>query len=242
MTSHRAILYGVGVGPGDPELMTLKAVRLIRENQVIAVPGHRPTASVAYRIAVQSVPELAEKELVSLPMPMVRDQALLRSAHRECAGFLQSYLDRGQNVVCLTLGDPTVYSTFSYLQRLLEEDGYPVQVVSGVPSFCAAAARLGVPLAEWDEPLHVLPAAHIENYAMTQDGNYVLMKCGHRMKNLKAYVKDSGRLVYVAENCGMPDEKLCRSVSEMPDEAGYFSLALVKCDTDRQTEKKCEKL
>ncbi len=234
MIYHPGVLYGVGVGPGDPELMTLKAVRLIRENQVIAVPGIHPTDSVAYRIAVQSVPELAEKELVPLSLPMVRDRVMLHSAHRECAGLLQSYLDRGQNVVCLTLGDPTVYSTFSYLQRLLEEDGYPVQVVSGVPSFCAAAARLGVPLAEWDEPLHIFPAAHTEQFRMEQNGNYVLMKCGSRMKNVKGYVKDSGRSVYAVENCGMPDEKLCRSVSEMPDEAGYFSLVIVKDATDRQ--------
>lgn len=237
MIYHPAVLYGVGVGPGDPELMTLKAVRLIRENQVIAVPGIHPTDSVAYRIAVQSVPELAEKELVPLPLPMVRDRMILRSAQRECAGLLQSYLDRGQNVVCLTLGDPTVYSTFSSLQRLLEEDGYPVQVVSGVPSFCAAAARLGVPLAEWDEPLHILPAAHTEQFRMEQNGNYVLMKCGRRLKNIKASVKDSGRFVYAAENCGMPDEKFFRDVSEMPDEAGYFSLVLVKNNTDWQTEK-----
>ena len=75
---HRGIAYGVGVGPGDPELMTLKACRLIRENDVIAVPGKVPQDAVAYKIAVQAVPELAEKELIPVYMPMVKDRAVIK--------------------------------------------------------------------------------------------------------------------------------------------------------------------
>ena len=74
----RGTIYGVGVGPGDPELMTLKAVRLIRENRYIALPSEEPRGSLAYGIAVQAAPELAEKELVPVHMPMVRDKAKLR--------------------------------------------------------------------------------------------------------------------------------------------------------------------
>ena len=77
----RGIAYGVGVGPGDPELMTQKAIRLIRENDVIAVPGQAAKASVAYGIAASMVPELAQKELVPVPMPMTRDKERLRKAH-----------------------------------------------------------------------------------------------------------------------------------------------------------------
>ena len=135
----RGIAYGVGVGPGDPELMTQKAIHLIRENDVIAVPGQDAKASVAYGIAAAMVPELAQKELVPVPMPMTRDKERLRKAHVEGARLIESYLNRGKNVVYLTLGDPSIYGSFSYLQRLLLADGYPVETVPGVPSFSAAA-------------------------------------------------------------------------------------------------------
>ncbi len=106
--------YGVGVGPGDPELITLKAIRLIRENEVIAVPGQEARESVAYQIAVQAVPELSGKNLIPISMPMVKDRRKIEEAHREGAALLRQYLDKGQNVVYLTLGDPTIYCTFSY--------------------------------------------------------------------------------------------------------------------------------
>ena len=155
----RGKAYGVGVGPGDPELMTLKAVRLIRENEVIAVPGRDAKSSAAYRIAERSVPEIAEKTLVPIYMPMARDRKKMDEEHRKGAALLEKYLDTGRNVIYLTLGDPTIYCTFSYLQHILESEGYEVELVSGIPSFCAAAARLGIPLTEWDEQLHVIPSA-----------------------------------------------------------------------------------
>ena len=105
------ILFGTGIGPGDPELMTLKAVRLIRENDTIAVPGEKPEESIAYQIAVQAVPELAEKELVAIPMPMTKNAKELEENHRRGAEKIEELLDAGKNVVFLTLGDPTVYST-----------------------------------------------------------------------------------------------------------------------------------
>ena len=105
--------YGVGVGPGDPEYMTLKAIRVIRENEVIAVPGKVAQESVAYKIAVQAVPELAQKTLVPVWMPMVKDRARIDEEHRKGAKLLEEYLDQGKNVVYITLGDPTVYCTFT---------------------------------------------------------------------------------------------------------------------------------
>ena len=224
----KGIAYGVGVGPGDPELMTLKAVRLIRENEVIALPGKDPRETTAYQIAVRAVPELAKKELVPICMPMVKDRQRIDEAHRKGAETLETYLDQGRNVVFLTLGDPTVYCTFSYLQHYLEADGYPVELVSGITSFCAAAARLGIPVAEWDEPIHILPAAHKTEDRLELEGSYVLMKSASHMKEVKALLKASGRSVGAVMNCGMVNEAVYRSADEIPDDASYYSLIIAK--------------
>ena len=224
----RGIAYGVGVGPGDPELMTLKAIRLIRENEVIAVPGKVPQEAVAYQIAVAVVPELADKELVSVYMPMIKDRTLIDAEHRKGAKLLEQYLDQGKNVVYITLGDPTVYCTFSYLQHILEADGYQVELVPGITSFCAAAARLNLPLVEWDEPLHVVPAVHKTADPLDQPGTYVLMKSASHMAEVKGLLCASGRDVQAVENCSMATEKVYRSVEEIPDDAGYFSLIVAK--------------
>ena len=222
------ILYGVGVGPGDPELMTLKAVRMIRENPVIAVPGTDPRSSTAYQIAVQAVPELAEKELIFADLPMIRDREKLKEIHAGTARRMEEYLDRGKNVVFLTLGDPTVYSTFSYLQHIVEADGYETGLVSGVTSFCAAAACLNQPLVEWQEPLHILPAVHMKELKLKENGTYVLMKSGRRMADAREVLRSSGRRVSMVENCGMPGERVYRDLEEVPDRSGYFSVLIAR--------------
>ena len=224
----RGIAYGVGVGPGDPEYMTLKAVRLIRENDVIAVPGKEPKESAAYKIAAAAVPEIAGKELVPVFMPMMKDRELIAREHQKAAKLLEGYLARGKNVVCLTLGDPTIYSTFSYIQHILEADGYQAEFVSGITSFCAAAARLSLPLAEWDEPLHVIPAVHKPEEELKQPGTYVLMKPAREIKTVKERLRRSRRRVVMVENCDMKQEKVYRGVDEIPDDVGDFSLIIAK--------------
>lgn len=224
----KGTLYGVGVGPGDPELMTLKAVRLIRENMIIAVPGADPKETVAYKIAVQAVPELTEKELLPIYMPMTHDPEELEKNHTKGAIALEEVLDQGKNIVFLTLGDPCVYSTFSYLQKRVEKDGYHTELVSGITSFCAAAARLNIPLSEWNEQLHVVPAVHRLDSTLNESGNYILMKSGKKMNQVKEILSQSGRDVLMVENCGMENEHIYRSVEEIPDDAGYYSLIIAK--------------
>ena len=224
----KGIAYGVGVGPGDPEYMTLKAIRLIRENDVIAVPGKVAKDAVAYKIAAAVVPELENKELLPIYMPMIKDRELIDAEHKKAARLVESYLDQGKNVVYLTLGDSTIYCTFSYIQHYLEADGYTVELVAGIPSFCAAAARLNTPLTEWDEPLHVLPGIHDLDNDMALKGNYVVMKSASKMAAVKDMIRRSGRRAVMAENCSMENEKLYHSVDEIPDDAGYFSLIIAK--------------
>ena len=224
----KGIAYGVGVGPGDPKLMTLRAIELIRENDVIAVPGKEPKESIAYKIAAAVVPEIADKELVPVYMPMIKDRALIDEEHKKGAALLKKYLDQGKNVVYITLGDPTIYCTFSYLQHYLEADGYPVELVPGISSITAAAARLNLPLTEWDEPLHVLPAVHKTDAAMDLPGTYVLMKSASHMKDVKETLRKSGKDVQAVIDCGMPTEQVYRSLEEIPDDAGYFALVIAK--------------
>lgn len=222
------ILYGTGVGPGDPELMTLKAVRLIRENEVIALPGPIPEETVAYQIAVQAVPELADKTLVSVNMPMTHDREEINKNHEKAADLLEDYLKKGQNVVFLTLGDPTIYSTYLYVQKKISARGYETRLASGITSFCAAAARTNTSLVEWNEQLHILPAVHRLDSRLEQSGNYVLMKSGRKMNQVKEILAESGRDVIMVENCGMKNEKIYRGIEEIPDDAGYYSLIIAK--------------
>ncbi len=222
------ILYGVGVGPGDPELMTLKAVRLICENEVIALPGPKAKETVAYQIAVQAVPQLSEKTLLSVAMPMTHDKEEMQRNHDRAADQIETYLKQGQNVVFLTLGDPTIYSTYLYVQKRILSRGFEAELVSGITSFCAAAARTNTSLAEWNEQLHILPAVHRLDSILEQPGNYVLMKSGKKMQQVKEILSASGRDVIMVENCGMENEQIYRSVKEIPDDAGYYSLIIAK--------------
>ena len=224
----RGKAYGIGVGPGDPELMTLKAVKTIKENHVVCVPGKDVKETTAYKIAVQAVPELKSKELVPVYMPMVTDREELEYNFKIGAKTIEEYLDKGENVVFLTLGDPAVYSTFTYLQHIMKEDGYETEIIPGITSFCAAASRLNIPLCEWDEPLHIIPAFHNTDMLPEEEGNYVLMKSGRHMKDVKDMLLNSGRSVYAVENCGMEGEKVYRDISEIPDDAGYFSIVIAK--------------
>lgn len=222
------ILYGVGVGPGDPELMTLKAARLIRQNDIIACPGPVARETVAYQIAVQAAPELTEKTLVPVNMPMTHDRAEMDRNHDRAAAIIEEYLKQDQNVVFLTLGDPTIYSTYLYVQKRVEAHGYRTELVSGITSFCAAAARTNTSLVEWNEQLHVIPAVHRLEDRLSLPGNYVLMKSGKKMDQVKEILAASGRDVVMVENCGMENEHVYHGVDQIPDDAGYYSLIIAK--------------
>lgn len=221
-------LYGVGVGPGDPELLTLKALRLIRGADKIAVPGTKPEESVAYKIVKGAYPKLDEKEMMAIPMPMTKDKEKLEKAHKEGTEMVREALDKGQNVVFLTLGDPTVYSTYLYIHKKIQELGYDTEIVSGITSFCAVAARLNMSLVEKAEPLHVIPASYQIEEALKLPGTKVLMKAGKKMKEVKARIQELGEEAVMIENCGMPDEKIYRSAEEIPEDAGYYSLVIIK--------------
>jgi precorrin-2/cobalt-factor-2 C20-methyltransferase len=222
------IMYGIGVGPGDPELMTLKAVRRIREMDVIAIPHSDKSICTAYQIAKTAVPEIEEKECLYLPMPMTKDKKVLKDSHESAAKAVMERLDRGENVGFITLGDVTIYSTCSYLLERLWKEGYATRLESGITSFCAVAARLGIPLVTGAEELHVIPASYQIKDALKLPGVKVLMKAGRQMKAVKEEISTSGLEAVMVENCGMSDERVYHSLLEIPDEAGYYSLIIVR--------------
>ena len=137
-------LYGVGVGPGDPELLTLKALRLVKEAEVIALPGQVPEDTVAFKIVEGAYPELGKKELLAVPFPMSKDPEVLKSYHDAGAEKVKAVLDQGKDVVFLTLGDPTVYSTYLYIHHRLVAQGYETEIVCGITSFCCICTEPGV--------------------------------------------------------------------------------------------------
>lgn len=225
-------LYGVGVGPGDPELLTLKAVRLIREADVIAVPGKDvnalPLESVAYKIALSACPEISGKCAITVLMPMTKEKSELEAAHLNGAITIADFLENGKNVVFLTLGDPTVYSTYIYVHKKVIEMGYEAEIINGIPSFCAVAARLNTGLAEQSDQIHIIPASYSPEDALRFPGTKVFMKAGKNIKKVRDILLSANADCVMIENCGMEDEKIYMTAKEIPDTAGYYSLMIVK--------------
>lgn len=223
-----AIFYGVGVGPGDPELLTLKAVRIIEECDVLAVPGRTKEDSVAYGIALAAVPEIRQKETICIHMPMTKDEKKLKESHENGAVQIIRLLEQGRSVAFLTLGDPTIYSTYLYLQKYVQEAGYETEIISGIASFLAAGAALNTGLVEKKQQLHVIPSSYEIEDALKLPGTKVLMKAGKKMPLVKEAVARMAADVYLVENCGMDGERICHGADEIPEDAGYYSLIILK--------------
>lgn len=222
------ILYGVGVGPGDPELLTLKAVRIIKECDVIVIPTADKATCTAYNIVRQALPEVEEKEVISVVMPMTKDKKKLIESHLLGAGKVEEYLRRGRKTAFLTLGDPTVYSTYIYIHKLILQKGYKAEIINGIPSFCAVAAKLREGLAEGAEQLHIIPGSYKIEDALTLPGTKVLMKTGSKLGEVKDQLKTLNAAAAMVENCGLEGEKIYKTLEEIPEEAGYYSLIIAK--------------
>ena len=223
----KGILYGVGVGPGDPELMTVKAVKTLQQAHWIALPdtgGDKSALSIA-------APYIEGKPLIPCPAPMTRDKETLQKAHGEGARRIVEKLEQGEDVAFITLGDPSVYSTYIYLHRLVQKAGYEARMIPGVPSFCAAAAALSISLCDGGEPLHILPASYEGTEELLRlKGSKVLMKSGKSLHKVKETLREMGLegRVQMAECCSMENERLYKGFEEIPDESSYFSILIVK--------------
>ncbi|MEJ2857193.1 MULTISPECIES: precorrin-2 C(20)-methyltransferase [unclassified Saccharothrix] len=227
-------LYGVGVGPGDPELVTVKAARLIGEADVVVFHSARHGRSVARNIAACYMrPDQIEEQLVYPVTTEDSDdyQGEIDAFYEECAARLAAHLDAGRTVVVLAAGDPFFYGSYMHLHKRLA-DRYPAEVVPGVTSVSAGAAVIGKPLVERDEVLTVLPgtlpadtlAAHLSS------GDPVaIMKLGRTFPQVRAALERSGRLdeAWYVERATTGKQRTSPLSEVDADGVPYFSLALL---------------
>lgn len=153
-------LYGLGVGPGDPELITVKAFRLLQQSPVIAYPKKRMgSKSYAHQIAELYV-KPSDKEMLGLVFPMTRDQDILDREWNKTVELVWERLREGKDVAFVTEGDPMFYSTFIHMMRVMQKahPEVPIVTIPGVSSFLGAASRFNLPLADGDEQLGIIPA------------------------------------------------------------------------------------
>ena len=231
MESERGTFYAVGVGPGDPELMTRKAVRVLEECPVLAVPRTPAGDSLALEIA-QAGADLTDKEIHFIDFAMSRDEEKRRQAHRRAAEAVRALLDRGTDVAMPVLGDVSLFASSAYVAQLLEEEGCRCVRVPGVPSFCAAAARLGCSLTGgMEQPLTIAPGRHADE-VLEAPGTKVLMKTGRQLPRTLEALARHGLLEKSAMvcNCGLEDEAVFPSLAgyDPAQDAGYFATILVK--------------
>ena len=231
------IVYGVGVGPGEPGLITVKALNVIREADVIVIPSSPAASCRAYGIVAEVMTEIVGKELLALDFPMGGGEAARDRYHREAAERLASLSTQGKTAAFLVIGDPSVYSTYTYIAEILEEMGIPTKSVSGTASFLAAASVLGIPLVEKDEMLHLIPGSTDVEEGLKLPGTKVFMKNKRSFPRLLALLKEEERagrvFVKAVSGCGMPDERVFGSASEIPEDAPYLTVVIVK---DRPTQ------
>ena len=220
-------LYGIGVGPGDSELMTVKAARIVGEADVIITPKtEKKDGSVALNIAKPYIQE--HTEIVPVVFPMVLDDATQQEGWEEAKRVIVSYLEQGKNVVFLTLGDPMFYSTYMYVYRLIENTGFEIETIPGITAFCAIGSHLDYPIVEKEEVLAIVPAT--APMAVADDA--VIMKVYKNFDEvqevlLKHNMADDAVMI---SRVGLPDEQVFVGLDNMPKDKklNYLSTILAK--------------
>ncbi len=233
----QGVLYGLGLGPGDPELVTLKAHRLLQEVEVIAYPSAEGTPSLVRAIAQ---PHLREGLIeIDMAMPMVEARFPAQQVYDVAAEQIRAHLAQGRSVAVLCEGDPLFYGSFMYLYQRLETDA-AVEVVPGVTSVSACAAAAGLPLVARKDILTVLPgplsdealtrrltqgqnAGHVEEQA------FAIMKVGRHFARLKALLGQLGlaEQAWYVERATTAEQRVERLADVEQAKAPYFSMILL---------------
>lgn len=227
-------LYGIGVGPGDSELMTVKGARLIGEADVIITPKtEKKDGSVALTIAKPYIQ--SHTEIVPVVFPMVLDDSQQQEGWEEARRIIVGLLETGKQVVFLTLGDPMFYSTYMYVYRLVENAGFEIETVPGVTAFCAIGARLGYPIVEKEEVLAIVPATapkeKIDKVLAVAD-DAVIMKVYRNFSDVQETLKkyDMADDAVMISRCGLDGEEIYRGLDTLPEDLklNYLSTILTK--------------
>ena len=241
-------LYVIGVGPGDPELLTLKAVRILKEVQCICVPkGREEGSSLALSIVDKAI-DINGKEIIEAHFPMRKTKTNtptlqysnapdceLDTKWQETIETVYSRLNKGTDMAFITIGDPTIYSTFFYLyDKLLElNPELSIEIIPGVSSINTAAARANLSLSLADEKIAILPATYTDNIKETLErfDTIILMKV-HRVFDRVLTILNEMNLtnnaVYVSR-AGMDDEKIFKNIRDIKEgDLNYFSVVIIK--------------
>lgn len=226
-------LYGVGLGPGDPELMTLKAHRLISQADVIAYPTLASGDSFARSIAAGAIrPDAIE---IIMDVPMTTDRQPAQDAYDLGADAMRAHLTAGRDVVCLCEGDPFFYGSFMYLFARLS-DAFKTEIVPGVTSMTACASQAGMPLAARNEVLTVIPGpmeADVMAQRIKDADSIVIMKVGRHLTKIRSVLDDAGltnHATYIER--ATLDAQQMMPLADAPAKAPYFSMILVTKGAD----------
>ncbi len=238
MNKKTGILFGIGVGPGDPELITLKATKILNQvDTVFAAASTKNNHSLAVNIAERHIPENTKVKM--LRFPMTRDKNETRKAWRKHAQTIIAEIERGKNVAFLTLGDAMTYSTFGYIIRHIQDlaPDIEIQTVPGITSYQAAAASLNMPLVEGEESLMVVSGATGGNRLRELEGkpeNVVFLKAYRNIKDIKAAIDEIGKYPSSVgvKNCSHPNEEIIADIEELGEKVpDYWTLIIAKQHT-----------
>ena len=222
-------LYGLGIGPGDPELITVKALRLLRAAPVLAYPAPEQGESLARSIVAGHLP--GGQTEIALRMPMVAERFPAQEVYDWAAGEIGGHLQAGRDVAVLCEGDPFFYGSFMYLFGRVAER-FPVEVVPGVSSLTACAAVLGAPLAARNDVLSVVPAtleAHVLAQLLRNAEAAAIIKVGRHLQKVRKVLGLLGlleRARYV-ERATMGEQRILPLAELEADSAPYFSMILM---------------
>ena len=215
----QGVFYAVSVGPGDPELLTRQACRVLTDCGVVAAPRMKSGRMLALDIAAGAV-DMQGKTILPLDFTMARDAAVREDSYRTAAAAIETALAAGQDVAMVNLGDVSVYATAYYILERIRSDGFKTVMCSGVTSFCAVAARLGRSLTRMEEPLHILPGSADLDSALALPGTKVIMKSGKAIHETAAALERRGMAANagMVADCGLETEQVYTDLRQLPEE------------------------
>ncbi|MCK5780074.1 MAG: precorrin-2 C(20)-methyltransferase [Psychrilyobacter sp.] len=235
-----AKLYGIGVGVGDPDMLTMKAVKALAASDVVILPrANTKNYSTAFEIAKEYLKDDIEK--VFLDFTTIDDDVTREKDRLEYSKIVNKLVKEGKNIAFITIGDPMTLSTFVYAMELLEDD-IEVESIPGITSFASITSRLRTPLLMGDETLKVVPIAKETNLLkeIESANNIVFMKVTRNLERLKEAFRETNNMenVVLISNCGKDSEKIFYDLEDITrDDISYFSTILLKKGGVRQWQK-----